>query len=233
MSGSAEQLVNAFAVACARRGLDLVAPFSVSAFNSAASVEERLPDLARQDALAILVGNTRRLWPVFRAALAEDPSRREVAHPLDRYVTESVTDAASTTGVHHELRWAHTMLPHPIPIQRMAQQIGLAALSPSHLSVHPTFGPWIALRAVAVFDVAVPAPAERPSIEPCVSCAKPCVAALEKALGAAGPRPLDEIHIGSDWERWLAVRDACPVGISHRYSDDQIAYHYTKSAKLL
>lgn len=44
---------------------------------------------------------------------------------------------------------------------------------------------------------------------------------------------MDEIRIGADWEQWLAVRDACPVGTVHRYSASQIAYHYTKSRTLL
>lgn len=45
--------------------------------------------------------------------------------------------------------------------------------------------------------------------------------ALDAALGA------------EDWRRWLAVRDACPVGRAHRYSDAQIAYHYTKDRGVL
>jgi methylmalonic aciduria homocystinuria type C protein len=233
MTPSGEAVTIAFGSACARRGFDLAMPFPVSAFNAAALAEERLPDMGRQDALAILIGNTRSLWSVFRTALAQDRRRLEVAHPLDEYVTESVTDAASRTGVRHELRWGHAMHPRPIPIQRIAQQIGLAALSPSHLSVHPEFGPWIALRAVAVFDVAGPAFSARPSTQPCDACARPCLAALEKALGPRGPRSPDAIRIGTDWEQWLAVRDACPVGTAHRYSRSQIAYHYTKSTSLL
>ena len=234
MSESGDKVAITFASACARRGLDIAVPFPVGAFNAAAEAAERLPDLGREDALAMLVGNTRILWSVFRAALAEDPARREASHPLDEYVMQSVTEAASSTGVRHELRWAHAMHPRPIPIQRIAQQVGLAALSPSHLSVHREFGPWIALRAVVVFDVAGPALSARASSEPCGSCAnRPCVAALDKALGPIAPRSLDEIRIGADWDRWLAVRDACPVGTFHRYSDSQIAYHYTKSASWL
>lgn len=35
------------------------------------------------------------------------------------------------------------------------------------------------------------------------------------------------------WRPWLAVRDACPLGREHRYSEQQVAYHYTKDAKWL
>jgi hypothetical protein len=237
MSASGERVAIAFASACARRGLDLALPFPVGAFNGGAGAGEQLPDLGRPDALAVLVGNTRDFWPVFRAALAQSPARLQSDHPLDEYVTQSVTDAASSTGLRHELRWAHWMHPRPIPIQRIARQVGLAALAPSHLSAHPEFGPWIALRAVAVFDVAGPIASPAPADQPCASCSKPCVPALEKALGPTatgpGPRLLNDIQIATDWQRWLAVRDSCPIGVAHRYSADQIAYHYTKVKTLL
>jgi len=32
---------------------------------------------------------------------------------------------------------------------------------------------------------------------------------------------------------WSAVRDRCPVGRAYRYSDEQIAYHYTKDPQFL
>jgi methylmalonic aciduria homocystinuria type C protein len=249
MSTSAEQVAIAFASACARRGLDLAVSFPVDVFNATAAADERLPDLKRSNALAVLVGNTRGFWPVFRAALADDPAMLQSRNPLDEYVAHSVTEAAANTGVRHELRWAHSMHPRPIPIQKLARQVGLAALAPSHLSVHPEFGPWIALRAVAIFDVAGPIFSRPPAREPCVSCAKPCVPALQRALASAGagaitgapapagsdpdPRSPDDVGMAADWQRWLAVRDSCPVGIAHRYSADQIAYHYTKARSLL
>ena len=233
MTDSGRQVATDFASACALCGFDLAVPFPVSTWNAGAQDIERLPDLGRNDALAVLVGNARRFWPVFRDALAAAPARLAAAHPLDEYVRTSLTDAALKTGVRHELCWGHVVHPRPIPIQRIAQRVGLAALSPSHLSVHRELGPWIALRAVVVFDVAAPFLAVLPVHEPCGSCARPCVAALEHALEPARTRAADCIQIEADWERWLAIRDACPIGIAHRYPSDQIAYHYTKRRSLL
>lgn len=40
-----------------------------------------------------------------------------------------------------------------LPLQRLADCIGLAYLDPiSHLCLHPKFGPWLSMRAVLVFD---------------------------------------------------------------------------------
>ena len=240
MSAKAQQLAATFATSCAVHGLDICIGFPTGLFNASASEQERLPSFGREQAQAVLVGNTRRLWSNFKAALAREAVRLDDDHPLDRYVTERVTSAAAEAaaqldgGVRHQILFGHTMQPRPIAIQKMARAAGLAALSPSHLSVHPLFGPWIALRAVVVFDVeAAPSP-RQPVTEPCASCEQPCLAALKTALAPAGAQPLSNIPIdGQGWKKWLAVRDACPVGRAHRYSDDQITYHYTKNPAAL
>jgi hypothetical protein len=41
-----------------------------------------------------------------------------------------------------------------VAMQRLAHAIGVAHLHPgSQLCIHPTYGPWIALRAVVVFRI--------------------------------------------------------------------------------
>jgi methylmalonic aciduria homocystinuria type C protein len=56
---------------------------------------------------------------------------------------------------------------------------------------------------------------------PCDACPRACGPALERALA------------GDDWRLWLAVRDACPLGAEHRYSEEQVRYHYTKDVDAL
>lgn len=204
-------------------------PFPVRAFNEhAARPERRLPDFGRPASLGLLVGNTRALWPRFRAALAADAELAANDDPLDTYTVRCVEAVLPGLGVPAAVRYAHVLVPEPLPIQRVAQAAGLAWLSPSRLSIHPEHGPWIALRAVIVVDVAGPdAPA--PPFDPCTSCAKPCLAAFDRALlqtpeTASGP---------ADWRAWLAVRDACPLGQASRYDREQTEYHYSKLRALL
>jgi methylmalonic aciduria homocystinuria type C protein len=47
---------------------------------------------------------------------------------------------------------------------------------------------------------------------------------MARALAAGEPRTTEELR--DRWRLWLAVRDACPVGREHRYSDEQIRFHY-------
>jgi hypothetical protein len=212
--------------AAARAGFDLVLPFGLARYNAAAPELERLADLGRPNALGILFGNTRQLWPVFTRAFAEEPEVSSAAQPLDTYVVQRLRRIlAGATQLRHELTFSHVTQPRAFPIQRLAERIGLAALSPSHLLIHPLYGPWLALRAIAVIDLEGPSDPPPLPERPCQNCSAPCVSALEHALAASGT-PLTSAAVVAHADAWIAVRDACPVGPSARYGPNQLAYHY-------
>ncbi len=217
---------------CASFGLDLVQPFQVAWYNDEVDDAYRLPDFGRASTLGLLIGNTRALWPRFIETLRAHPLRAREDHPLDRYTTDSVEAALATLSVRWEARGAHEAPPRRVAMQRLAQIAGLAWLSPSHLSVHPTYGPWLALRAAVVLDT--DGPSVRPSPAPaCDACTQACMPAFHHALAEVGDPVSAHADIARHWPLWLAVRDACPIGRAHRYDDDQIAYHYTKDRRIL
>jgi methylmalonic aciduria homocystinuria type C protein len=178
-------------------GFDLVHAFDAHA----AAHEPGWERLAGGPRLGLLVGNTRALWPVFSA------HRRAEPDPLDRYTERSLTDAYPGRTIYFSHRAEDGAF---LPFTRLAVAVGFAALAPSHLVIHPIYGPWIALRALVVIDGEPPARAPIP--KPCV-CADPCRSALAAALPT------------TDWRAWLAVRDACTIR-AHRYDDEQIRFHY-------
>ena len=209
------------AASCAPHGIDLAAATTVGSYD--VRVPAAFQFGARPDALVVVLGNTRALWPPFRAALRADPASASRPDPLDRYVAavvEGAVAALPASVVVTEVRLGSDLPPRRIAMQQLADAAGLAALMPSHLAVHATYGPWIGLRAAIVVDVDGPrdvAPAPR-----CAHCATACVPALARALATP-----------DDWRAWLAARDACPLGNAHRYSEAQLRYHYTKDARLL
>ncbi|HMI85983.1 MAG TPA: hypothetical protein VK550_17925 [Polyangiaceae bacterium] len=217
---------------CDDVGLDLVYPFRVDWFNDVIEPSLRLPDWGRLGALGFVVGNTRRLWPVFARALRADASLVGAEHPLDAYLERVLTDAAAhSLGHRHVILFAHRMTPAPVAIQQVAHAIGLAHLSPSRLSVHPVYGPWWSPRAVVVVDADGPAGDRPRASDPCTPCAKPCLAAFDRALAATDlARPGD---VERHWQSWAEVREVCPEGQSSRYEDDQLRYHYTKDRSIL
>jgi len=217
---------------CDEAGFDIVHPFRIAWFNDTVEPSLRIPDWGRQSALGFVVGNTRRLWSVFARRAAEDRSVLGVENPLDSYVEKALTNAASRSiDDRHVILFAHHMTPVPVAIQRVAHASGLAHLSPSRLSVHPTYGPWLALRAVIVVDADGPT-GDRPFLhDPCTPCPKPCLAAFDRALAATEMgRPGD---VERQWESWADVREVCPEGRAFRYGDDQLRYHYTKDRSIL
>ena len=214
-------------------GLDLAQPFQVAWYNRAVDDAFRLPDFGRSSALGILVGNTRAIWPRFLDAVRANAPVLDERHPLESYVEATVLPSLKPLIPRSEVRWAQDPPPRRVAMQRLAHVSGLAHLSPSHLSVHATYGPWIALRAAVVIDIEGPSspPPEPPN--PCPDCEHYCLRRFRDAIAAAGATPAGHAAIERHWPLWLAVRDACPAGRSHRYGDEQIRYHYTKDREVL
>jgi len=227
------QITARVAARCGAGGLDLTHPFRVAWFNDGAVAGERLPDFDRADALGLLIGNTRGLWPRFLDARHRDPALRAEPDPIERYTARVVSAALADAPVRWRVRWAHDPAPRRPPMQRLAHRAGLAYLAPCALNVHAVYGPWIALRAVVVFDARGPdgPPPEPPN--PCPDCATACLPAFARAAAALRDNPGAAIGLGDTWRLWLAVRDACPVGRDHRYSEAQIAYHYRNDRSVL
>ncbi|MBI4512266.1 MAG: hypothetical protein HY698_21715 [Deltaproteobacteria bacterium] len=215
---------------CRNAGLDLAEPFQVGWYNRAVAAEYRVPDFGDPGRLAVLLGNTRALWPRLVATLRARPSVAKDPNPIERYVTETVHSALERLSQRWEVRFAHEPPPRRIAVQRAAHVSGLAYLSPAHLSIHPEHGPWISLRAVAVIDVAGPSGPPREAVRTCADCARSCEAALARALALGTP---EMKTVEENWQAWLAVRDSCPIGRASRFQEDHIRYGYTKDREIL
>lgn len=210
--------------ACVSQGFDLIEPFGVS------YAPEGLESFGRPNPLGILIGNTRHLWSIFARARELDTTLSSAANPLDQYVTASLTRAvAQVSSVDARFVFSHVTSPQAFPIARLAERLGVAAISPSHLAIHPLHGPWLALRAVVTLDVdGPPTPPPEPA-RPCVTCSAPCMTALTRAIQASGT-PITSAAVAAHAAEWIAVRDACPLGKASRYSDAQLRYHYAPSS---
>lgn len=224
------------------RGFDLAATFRVSTYNAA--VEPRLALGARGDEAGLLLGNTAALWePFVRHVARRRAAGGEGANPLEEYTEETLRQACEEAlggaGVEYDLRFSHRVGPRVVAMQRLAHLSGLARLDHgTMLCVHREAGPWLALRAVVVVlgeraDEVLPVPGldpeDRPPPDPCAAagCAAEQRRAFELAMAARAGTGAEQ------WRRWVAVRDACRVGRDHRYPDDQVEYHYTKSREAL
>ncbi len=222
-----EIVVETLKVILADSGFDLVKPFRISQYNDQVDARYAMPDFGNPSSLAVLIGNTAVLWPHFLKAVRQAPALYTCEDPLDLYVERTIGKAVKDMGHPWELRYVHEPAARRIAMQQMAHGCGLAHLGPAHLTIHEEVGPWMALRACVVFDMEGPI-ASISAPDPCTPCAKPCLPALNRAVSRA------KLQCDAQtWRVWVDVRDACPMGRNHRYSDDQVRYHYSKDKNVL
>lgn len=226
------ELLKKIARSAALAGLDLSAAFPVAEYNRSVPEVYSLPTFGREGPFGIVLGNSRAFWPKFLEAVRESQALRESEHPLNAYVTAAIGRLVQALPLACEVRWAHSSEPSPVAMQRASMIAGLAHTSPSYLSIHPEHGPWIGLRAVLVLDADRVSGDPVPAPDPCTPCPKPCLEALDRAVAASKNAPLGK-KVSSRWKLWLAVRDACPLGRSSRYPDEQCEYHYRSDRDFL
>lgn len=233
MGPSGKELVADLAERLGRSGIDLVQPLNAAWYDAAVPAEYRLPDVGQPRALAIALGSSAAFWAPFLARLRAEPAFVEEPDPIDRYVVESVTRALATLPVRSEVRFSHEAPPRRVAMQRLAHVSGLAALTPGMLCVHPTYGPWIALRGAIVLDADGPEGPAPVVPVPCDGCAERCVPALAHAQATVAASASAGDPVAAHWPLWLAVRDACPLGREHRYPEPLLRYVYTKDRDVL
>ncbi len=228
-------LLPLLAARCLAAGFDLFATTTLDAYNPRVPPAFRFDPTFTHDACLVLIGNTAHAWPAFRAALTATPDLSRHPHPFDTWTVASLTDALTPAFVHrHDLRFSFEPPPHTFAAIHLAEATHLAHRGPAGLAVHPVYGPWFGLRAALLIDLphppSHPSPPSHalptaPTPSPCDACpTRPCVPALDLALAAS--KNTTGHPIRDHWRPWLAVRDACPVGRDHRYSDPQIRWHY-------
>lgn len=211
-------------------------------------------------ALGILIGNSRALWPSFLSWLAAQPDST-IADPLDTYVHSIISAAvekfaqhsnsSGSANIRHEIFWPWEKGARLVSMQRVAATSGLCYLDDeTKLVIHPVYGAWVGFRAVVVVDVPADTPlgaltvlglARPPMLDSLLSDDDTAAArcAMAKALNVSDQANLcTQLHGSAGMaedvkEAWAALRDCVSVGREHRYSDEQLHYHYTKDKACL
>ena len=178
----------------------------------------------------VVIGHAgKRLWEV----LAEDG--RDIPDPVDSFSIRHTTHFVE--NILEDEAW-QLLYPSDIffPLNELGELAGFGQPSPLFIGINPEYGLWWAYRAVFLTRLALPLTEIEEQAHPCESCLdKPCISICPAdALSADAPfniyacadyRAKDESRCGYQ----CLARLACPVGTSHRYSREQITYHYSQS----
>lgn len=208
-----------------RVGLNLLGATTVAAYDARVAPARRLGPRAH-GARGVLVAGSggAAFWHAFRAAVPA-PAGED---PLDRFTVRCVDAALAGVPAHGR---CFPFDPDAPDFQVLAELAGLGRPSLVGVLVHPTYGPWIALRAAVLVAEAPAAPRPADGFDPCPGCVeRPCIAACPVgAVGAGGwdvagctaHRLADESHCAAA----CTARLDCVFGRAHRYPADALAFH--------
>lgn len=228
------------AIASVKRSLNECGFDLVHAFRLPPQASLDLHSDLQGNRLALLVGNTRHLWPIFKSHLREHPDWLQIhsQHPLDAYVEfqlHRILEAVAEFVVKPQIYFSHRRYSNQfIPFQRLAACAGTVTLHPtSYLCIHPVHGPWFALRALVVLGNHGEQEFRDFKVDTAVDRVR-----LEDILEGRIQTAMHQLKTGSvSWMDWVALRDlvaeAVPSSKAWRYTDNQMRYHYTKDIHLL
>lgn len=190
------------------------------------------PELLAHQQLLVFGHAGKRMW---RALTAEQPQPSTSENPVDEFSVAAVrAHLEDELGVQ---RWA-PLYPGPtmMPLQELGTLLGWHQPSPLLVGISEAFGTWFAYRAVVVADTSLPlTPRASPSPSPCDSCLeKPCLSACLGGALTTGTLAIDRCvtfraRDASPCTARCVAREACPIGVEHRYDTDQMAHHYGAS----
>jgi epoxyqueuosine reductase QueG len=173
------------------------------------------------------------LWTQLLDELRADPRRlAEEPHPLDAFVARRVAAADARLGSTPR-RWffASATAELHLDFRALAALAGLGRRSRLGLLLHPEYGVWLGLRAACFLTEAI-APTGPVAGDPCEGCDAPCVSACPGGAFPGGHWQVDPcaaFHAASSaCNSSCASRSACVAAPEHRYSADEILYHYDR-----
>jgi hypothetical protein len=241
ISRADDALMCALTPALARVGLNLVGAAAPDAYDARVPAQYALRNLAPEARGVVVIGHGGgAFWSAYRAFCARNPGHEATADPVDGF-TRAIVEAVARPIVGQAARFLYPFRfpDDPVSFMTLAECAGLGRRSLVGVLVHPTFGPWIALRAAIVLPAVVRAPRPADGFDPCPTCVeRPCIAACPG--GAVSERGWDVPRCGDHRARAddpcaprCHARVACVIGREHRYPDDALVHHQTHARPAL
>lgn len=225
-----------------QHGLNLQAVLKVA--DLPASIRSSLEGVDKYTNLLLIGHAGREFWQAFNASPWGNLENPADPHPIDRYTRESVTQCLATYYPDVSYRWLYPSDQRLVDLQALGRLAGWHGESPFRLGVKEPWGPWYAYRAAILCSPLEGQPETNISTDassPCQACeAKPCVSACPAS--ALGDTHADfqlqacldyRLKPNSPCANQCIARSACPVGKEHRYSREQMHYHYGVSLAMI
>ena len=223
-------------------GLNLIGSTAVSAYETLVPPQYHVVPLLSQAKTVVVIGNGGGdFWRGFRSYCETNPRHLlERTHPLDDYTVEIIeallTPLLRASGQTYRYLYPFRFWTEPVSFMHLARAAGLAGPSLLGVTIHPEYGPWMALRAAVLLDQELSASPHSSSFNPCPTCIeRPCMKACP-ALAISSERGWDipacvqhRIRVAEDCVDYCHARFDCVYGREHRYPLDELQYHQRQS----
>lgn len=225
-------------------GFNLVGVAAPAAYDARVRDELRLARRAPWTRAVVVVGNGGGdLWRCVEAWAKPSGGVGARADPIDEYTVATmervVPPIVADAGVRSRIAYPFRFAEDPLSFVDLAVAAGLGSPSLLRVLVHPTFGPWMALRAAILVDTELAAPRPAEGYDPCPSCVeRSCVAACPGGVvhdpgGWDVDGCIAHRRATGDCESRCHARFDCVVGREHRYPDDALAHHHRRAWRMM
>jgi hypothetical protein len=227
-------------------GLNLQAVLDLDAMPVAIAAElRRSHDPAHRFRQLILIGHAgKTLWQSVKA------SGIDSANPIDDFSVRTVGQWFAKNFAGHDFALIYpgkrlestpgnTLGNTPVRLQALGTLAGWHHASPLMIGINEPWGTWYAYRVALLATTAMPPSQPVPSASPCSRCAnKVCISSCPAGAMEGGAFVLAKCmrYRNAPSSRCAAscvARIACPVGVAHRYEDEQINHTYSISLKAI
>ena len=235
-------MLSALEHALAPHGLNLVGATAIGSYDARVPPEFTLARLLPSAHSVIVIGNGgTAFWDAFRTFCRTHPGSERWSDPLDAFTELVVEEAVRPLlgALPSRVLYPFRFPADPVSFVHLAECAGLGRRSLLGLLIHPTFGPWIALRAAVLLPIAVSAPRPADGFDPCPVCVeRACMPACPAgAIADAGwdiPRcAAHRLRDQDDCTARCHARFDCVIGREHRHASDELAYHQGRARDAL
>jgi epoxyqueuosine reductase QueG len=216
-------------------GFNLLCRINVEEYDKETPSTRHISNILPEAKSAIIVAFAGKgFWEKLKRFLEENPRFvRSTENWIDEYTVLKITEV--TAILKPRVSKCKVVFPFSQPglnldFMKLGELGGIGTKSLLGILIHPTYGSWISIRGAILTDAEFNSyDAPLANFTPCKECQKPCINACPaKAISLNGWNYKACLHFRLSTDICSSnciSRRACPYGMEHQYSEEQLAHH--------